>query len=72
MRPKPSRPKEVERLAYRLGFVFERQNGGHRVYRRADGRSVAIAFHPGDIPRMTLKKIIRELEISVEQFNEMV
>ncbi|MEK6768136.1 MAG: type II toxin-antitoxin system HicA family toxin [Gemmatimonadota bacterium] len=47
MRPKPSRPIEVARVAERLGFVFRRASGSHRIYRHLDGRIVSIPFHPG-------------------------
>lgn len=59
-------------MARRLGFVFERSKGSHRLYRHPEGRRVVIAFHPGTIPVPTLKRIIADLGISVEEFNRTV
>ncbi|MBI2923069.1 MAG: type II toxin-antitoxin system HicA family toxin [Planctomycetes bacterium] len=60
-------------MALRLGFVFDRGRGSHRVYVRPDGRRVVIPFHGGrTIPAGTLRSIIEDLGISVEQFNRSV
>lgn len=69
MRPKPSRPQAVERLILRFGFEHVRSRGSHRIYRHPDGRIVTVAFHPGDIPTGTLRAIIVQLGLTVEQFN---
>lgn len=74
MRPKPSRPEAVERLAFHLGFQYKHQRGSHRVYTRSDGRLVVIAFHGGgrDVPIGTLRRIIADMGISVAEFNKEV
>ncbi|MCY3020825.1 MAG: type II toxin-antitoxin system HicA family toxin [Planctomycetota bacterium] len=74
MKPTPSRPPEVERVALRLGFVLLHQRGSHRVYKHPSGKNVVIAFHGGGrtVPTGTLRRIIADMEITVEQFNQMV
>ena len=72
MKPKPSRPREVERVVLGLGFVFLKSKGSHKVYRHPSGRITGISFHPGDVPMETLRGIIGEMGISIKQFNDIV
>jgi len=72
MRPTPSSPKEVERVAMQLGFVFSRSSGSHRVYKHPDGRRTTISFHAKDVKTGTLRSIIEDLGITIQDFNEMV
>jgi predicted RNA binding protein YcfA (HicA-like mRNA interferase family) len=62
------KPREVVALLERLGFVGVRQRGSHRQFRHADGRGTTVPFHPGrDISPTLLRKIARDLEITVEE-----
>lgn len=73
MKPTPSRPSEVESIVFRMGFSFIREGKGcHRIYGHPDGRKTSISFHPGDVPTGTLRSIIAQAGLTVEQFNEMV
>jgi len=65
--------KELIRVAERLGFAFRRQSGSHAIYVRAsDQARVVIPMHGGDLKRKTLRAIINDLKISVEEFAEML
>lgn len=72
MRPKSVRARDVERVVLQLGFRYIRSKGSHRFYRHEDGRIVTMAFHARDIPTGTLRAIIRQIGLTVEQFNELV
>lgn len=73
MKPKSTRPSEMERLLLRLGFVYVRAGkGSHRFYRNPDGRTTLISFHPGPIPTGTLRKIIADIGLTVDKFNGMI
>ena len=62
------KPREVMALLERLGFVGVRQRGSHRQFRHADGRGTSVPFHPGrDISPTLLRKIARDIEITVEE-----
>jgi predicted RNA binding protein YcfA (HicA-like mRNA interferase family) len=50
----------------RLGFVFKRQSGGHAILRRGN-RGCVIPMHR-EINRGTLKRILEQAGISVEEF----
>jgi predicted RNA binding protein YcfA (HicA-like mRNA interferase family) len=65
--------KELVRVAEQLGFLFRRQTGSHAIYVRAsDHARVVIPMHGGDVKRKTLRAIINDLKISVEEFAELL
>jgi predicted RNA binding protein YcfA (HicA-like mRNA interferase family) len=66
--------KEVARVAEKLGFEFRRQSGSHAIYvRKQDGARVVIPMHAnGALKRKTLRGIIQDLKITVEEFREML
>lgn len=54
-----------------LGFVPVRQRGSHVFYRHADGRTTTVPNHAGrDIARPLLREILREIELTPEQFEQ--
>ena len=66
--------KEAARVAQRLGFEFRRQTGSHAVYvRLGDHRRVVIPMHAGrGLKPKTLRGIIEDLGITVEEFHRML
>ncbi len=63
------RPREVEALLLKHGFRLVRQRGSHRQYRHDDGRGTTVPFHAGrDIAPALLRKIARDIGMSVEEF----
>ena len=68
------RPKDVVRAFERLGFEAWRQKGSHlTMYRAADRRVLTIPMHFGkDIPKGTLRTMIREAGLSVQEFVELL
>jgi len=63
-------PKKIIRALQQGGFVFKRQTGSHRSYIHPDrpGKVVTIAYHNKDLKKGTLKSILRQAELSVEEF----
>jgi len=56
-----------------LGFVKLRQKGSHAFYRHADGRTTTIPFHTGkDLPRPLLRDILREINLSIDEYNNLI
>jgi len=52
-----------------IGFERIRQSGSHATYRHPDGRWTIVSVHPGKtIPKGTLRKIIRDSGLTVEEF----
>jgi len=65
--------RELERVLRGLGFEIVRQRGSHVFYRHPDGRTTTIPHHRGrDIARPLIREILREIELSPDEFREAV
>ena len=63
------KPREVERILLNAGFVMDTTKSGHRTYHHpVKGRFTTVSFHPGDIPTGTLRAIIHQSGMTVEDF----
>lgn len=62
--------RDVVSKLKRLGFEFVRHgHGSHEVWRNAtNGRKTSIPHHTGDLPEGTLRAILREGGIGVDEF----
>jgi len=61
------RPREVISVLERVGFVFERQKGSHRIYVKGKV-GVTVPYHNKDLKRKTLKHIITQSGLELKQF----
>jgi len=62
------KPREVEQLLERLGFVFVRQRGSHRQYRHPDGRQTTVPFHGSrDLSPILFRQIAKDVGLTPEQ-----
>ncbi len=67
----PISHRELAKKLKRAGFEMIR-TGRHPVYYSADkDMTIPIPNHPGDVPKGTLRTIIRELGLSVDEFNDL-
>jgi len=48
-----------------------RQQGSHKCFVHPDGRQTVIPFHNEDIGRGLLRKILRDIDISVDSYEEL-
>ncbi|MCK5061575.1 type II toxin-antitoxin system HicA family toxin [Candidatus Parcubacteria bacterium] len=63
------RARELIRALKKLGFFEYHQVGSHAQFKHEDGRRITIPVHQGkDINRGTLRGIISDLNISVDEF----
>ncbi|MGQ9555529.1 MAG: type II toxin-antitoxin system HicA family toxin [Anaerolineae bacterium] len=64
---------EVIRRLRRAGFVFDRQaKGSHEIWRNPITRArTTVPNHPGDLPEGTVRAIVRQAGLSVEEFLEL-
>jgi predicted RNA binding protein YcfA (HicA-like mRNA interferase family) len=62
--------KAVEVLAKlkRAGFQVRRQSGSHIVLRHPDGRQTYVSMHTRDLPIGTLKSILHQANLTLEEF----
>jgi len=61
---------DLVRAVIKLGFRLDRQKGSHAIYlRESDRGRVVIPLHKGrDIKRGTLKGILQDLNLSNQEF----
>lgn len=69
-RLKPLSAREVVRRLRRAGFRFDRQaKGSHEIwYNPETRRRTTVPNHPGDLARGTLRGIISQAGLTVEEF----
>jgi predicted RNA binding protein YcfA (HicA-like mRNA interferase family) len=61
--------KTMEKVLLHLGFKIIRNKGSHVFYRHTDGRTTTLPNHVGrDLSRPFIREILREIEITPEQF----
>lgn len=66
----PIHPKKLEKILFQLWFVFLRSHWSHRFYAHTDGRTTVIPFHGSeDIGVWLVRKILRDIQISLEDFD---
>ena len=67
----PMRAREIEAKLFRLGFIFTHSKRSHRFYlRTGEGKAfrTSISFHPGERSVQTIKDILKEGNISREEW----
>jgi len=65
--------REIIRALKQLGFFEARQKGAHTCFKHPDGRFTLVPRHSGeDIGRGLLRQILREINISPEEFSRLL
>jgi len=65
--------KTMEKLLLLLGFERVRQKGSHVFYRHPDGRTTTIPHHKGRVlARPLIKEILKEIEVTIDEYNEIL
>lgn len=62
-------PKQAIKAIEKIGFVFYRQKGSHKIYVKGE-RQVIVPYHGRDLKKGTLHQIIKGTGLSVEQFRK--
>ena len=61
--------RKLINILAKMGFLKYHQVGSHAQFKHPDGRRTTIPIHQGkEIPRGTLKAILKDIEISIEDF----
>ncbi|WOK05897.1 type II toxin-antitoxin system HicA family toxin [Imperialibacter roseus] len=65
--------REIVKMLKKLGFSFHRQAAGsHEIWwNESTGRFTTIPNHPGDMPEGTLRAILKQCDITPEEFLKM-
>jgi len=68
----PAKPEEVIKVLEKLGFRKVRQSGSHAIFYHSDGRWTTVPVHKGkDVAKGTLRKILRDVRITYEEFKSL-
>ena len=67
----PYKAREALAKLQRAGFVIRRQSGSHVVLRHRDGRQTYVAMLPGDIPPGTFRAMLKQANLSEEEFRRL-
>ena len=61
--------QDIEKALKKIGFFPVRQKGSHRCFKHTDGRFTLVPIHSGEeIGRGLLSQILREIELTLEEF----
>jgi predicted RNA binding protein YcfA (HicA-like mRNA interferase family) len=67
------KPREVIAALERAGFAIKRQTGSHVIlYKQGLKRPLSVPIHPKDLPKGTLGAIIRQANLTVDEFLELL
>jgi len=68
----PIRGKDLVKVIEKQGFSQIRQRGSHLRMVHSDGRKTTIPIHSGEnVHRGLLRKILRDVNLSPEEFNQL-
>ncbi len=59
------------KLLERVDFKMIRQKGSHRFFMNEDGRTTVIPIHAGDLDRTLIRKILNDIDMSIDEYNEL-
>jgi predicted RNA binding protein YcfA (HicA-like mRNA interferase family) len=64
---------ELIKILERIGFKTVRQKGSHVFLKHQDNRTTIVPIHKGkDVDRSLLRKILRDTEISPDEFKDIL
>jgi predicted RNA binding protein YcfA (HicA-like mRNA interferase family) len=63
------KPKELVKVLERASFSLRHHTGSHAIlYKSGVPRPISIPVHPKDLPKGTLRAIIRQANLTVDDF----
>jgi len=68
------KPQELVRALLRGGFYIHHQTGSHArlLHRTRPELKVTVPIHSKDIPKGTLRRILRQADLTMEEFMELL
>jgi len=65
--------RDLAKIAEAAGFEWVRRRGSHNTFRAADGRVIVIPDHGKQvIVRPLLRKLVRDIGLTVDEYNQLV
>ena len=62
--------RDMAKILETLEFKEIRQKESHKIYKHMDGRTTVIPFHGEDLGRGLIRKILKDIEISPDEYEE--
>lgn len=63
------RPRDLEKILLKNGFIIKRQTGSHRIYHNfKTDKTTVIPYHSKDVARGTVKSIIKQSGLNEDRF----
>jgi predicted RNA binding protein YcfA (HicA-like mRNA interferase family) len=63
----------LEKILFKMGFIFVRQKGSHRFYRHPDGRYTTIPHHGKmDLGRPLIKEILKQIHLTTDEYQDLI
>lgn len=69
--PRNVKPQKLIKFLVKLGFKEGKGKGSHVRLTHPDGHWTQVAVHPRPVPDGTLRKIIRQAEITADQLKDL-
>ena len=63
------KPRKILKILYRIGFIEVRSKGSHLQLKKGN-LLVTVPMHKKDLKPETLKSILRQARISIEEFEK--
>lgn len=63
------KPRDLEKILLKNGFVIKRQTGSHRIYHNfKTEKTTVIPYHSKDIAQGTVRSIIKQSGLNEDKF----
>lgn len=66
----PIKPRKLIKILLQLGFIERDAEGSHLFFSNDDGQTTVIPFHNKDLSRGLLRKILHDIQLSVEEYEK--
>ena len=66
---KPLRPQEIEKILKKLGYIYKRQRGDHRIWIKEGKNTIPVPVYD-EISGWLLSEIIRQTGLTKKKFYE--
>lgn len=67
----PIKPKRLIKILISIGFVERDAQGSHVFFRHKDGRTTVVPIHNRELSKGLLRKILNDVQISVEEYEKL-
>ena len=67
----PVKPKKLIKILITLGFQERDSKGSHVFLSHSDGRTTVIPIHNKDLSRGLLRKILNDVQLSINEYDKL-